>query len=71
MRYAITIKPDDNGTLLVACADLPEVITFGDTIQAARSHAADAIQTAITARLKAGADIPEPKSDGDVWVTIS
>jgi antitoxin HicB len=30
MRYAVTLAPDDNGTILVTVPDIPEAVTFGD-----------------------------------------
>lgn len=58
MRYAILIQPDDNGTFLVTCPDLPEVATHGETEAECVAHACDAIETALRARIAAGEDIP-------------
>lgn len=30
MIHPLGLEPDDNGTLLVTCADIPEVTTFGE-----------------------------------------
>jgi antitoxin HicB len=30
MRYAVTLGPDDNGTILVTVPDIPEAVTFGE-----------------------------------------
>ena len=30
MRYAVTVTPGDNDTLLVTVPDVPEAITFGE-----------------------------------------
>lgn len=60
LRYPITLTPDDNDTFLVTCPDLPEVTTFGETIEEAVHHAADAIEEAIACRIADGLDVPEP-----------
>jgi antitoxin HicB len=53
MIYHIELTPDDNGTLLVTCRELPEVTTFGVDEADARRHARDAIEEALAARLAA------------------
>ena len=58
LEYAVQLIPDDNGTLLVACPDLPEVTTFGSDEADALSHARDAIEEAIAARIAGRGDIP-------------
>lgn len=58
--YAIVLKPDDNGTVLVTCPDLPEVTTFGEDEADARLRAADAIEEALAARMARRQDIPLP-----------
>lgn len=60
IAYPVTLTPDDNGTFLVTCADLPEVTTFGDDEADALSHAADAVAEAVAARLSVFDDIPQP-----------
>src|ERR1700732_2083879 len=39
VNYPITLTPDDNGTLLVSCPDLPEVVTFGEDREEALQRA--------------------------------
>ncbi len=58
--YPIVLQPDDNGTLLVTCPDLPEVTTFGEDEADARLRARDAIEEAIAARIARRDDIPAP-----------
>jgi antitoxin HicB len=58
--YTVTLTPDDNGTVLVACPDLPEVTTFGDDEEDAIGRAADAIEEALAARIARREDIPIP-----------
>jgi antitoxin HicB len=58
--YPVSIEPDDNGTLLVTCVDLPEVTTFGDDRADALARAGDAIEEALAARIAHHNDIPAP-----------
>lgn len=58
--YPVAFEPDDNGTLLVACLDLPEVTTWGEGEADALRRAADAIEEALAARIAHRDDIPEP-----------
>ena len=62
LDYPVLLTPDDNGTLLVTCPDLPEVTTFGGDKADALRHARDAIEEAIAARIAARADIPLPSA---------
>lgn len=58
--YRIELTEDDNGTLLVTCPQLPIVATFGETVEEARAHAVDAIETALASMIDDGEDIPAP-----------
>lgn len=58
--YPVVLQPDDNGTLLVTCPDLPEVTTWGEDEEDALRHAADAIEEALAARMANREPIPEP-----------
>jgi len=58
--YRIVLAEDDNGTLLVTCPQLPIVATFGETVEAARLHAVDAMETALGSMIDDGEDIPVP-----------
>jgi len=64
--YFVTLTPDDNGTLLVTCPDLPEVTTFGDDPDDALQRAADAIEEALATRIAHGEDVPAPTLQGTV-----
>jgi antitoxin HicB len=64
MFYPLTLTPDDNGTFLVTCEDLPEVTSFGESEADAVSRGADAVQEAIAARMDAFQDIPRPSAEG-------
>ena len=60
MNYPIVLQPDDNGTVLATCPDLPELTTFGDDEADALQRAADAIEEALAARIAHRQEIPEP-----------
>lgn len=60
MDYPVVLTPDDNGTLLVTCPDLPEVTTFGEDRDDALQRAAEAIEEALAARIAHRGDIPSP-----------
>ncbi|MGF1627248.1 MAG: type II toxin-antitoxin system HicB family antitoxin [Alphaproteobacteria bacterium] len=60
LMFPIVLEADDNGTMLATCPDLPEVTTFGDDVDDALSHAVDAIEEAIAARLARREDVPLP-----------
>lgn len=60
LAYPITLEPDDNGTMLVTCPLLPIVLTYGENEAAARSHAVDAIETALASMIADGDVIPRP-----------
>jgi antitoxin HicB len=60
--YPLVLEPDDNGTLLVTCPDLPEVTSFGDDRDDALRHAADALEEALAARIAHQDDIPSPSA---------
>jgi len=60
LAYPIELTPDDNGTLLATCPDLPEVTTFGRDEGDALEHAADAVTEALASRIAAGESVPLP-----------
>ena len=70
MRYAVTLTPDDNGTLLVAVPDLPEALTFGEDREDALARAVDAIETALMGAITAREEIAEPKAVGADFVNL-
>ncbi len=55
--YGITVT-DDEGSFLIRCPDLPEVITFATSESEIERHAKDAIEEALAARIHDGEDIP-------------
>jgi antitoxin HicB len=70
LRYAVTLAPDDNGTLLVTVPDLPEAVTFGKDREDALGRAVDAIETALMGAMAAREDIRPPKSAGAESVAL-
>lgn len=70
MRYAIRIKKDTNDTYLVTVPDLPEAITFGETLEEAKLQAIDAIETAMMARMADREEIQEPEATGRYYAEL-
>jgi antitoxin HicB len=70
LRYAVTLAPDDNGTLLVTVPDLPEAVTFGYDRDDALARAVDAIETALMGAIAAREDIPAPASLGADYAAL-
>lgn len=64
LSFAVELAPDDNGTVMATCPDLPEVTTFGDDERDALSRAVDAICEAIAARIADREEVPVPSADG-------
>lgn len=62
MEYPLVLTPDDDGTYLVTCPDLPEVTSFGEGVADAVAHGTDAVLEAIAARMDSFADIPRPSA---------
>lgn len=62
LGYPLELAPDDNGTLLVTCPDLPEVTTFGEDKASAIDQAVDAIETALASRIADDEPVPAPSS---------
>jgi antitoxin HicB len=65
LMYTVTLTPDDNGTVLVTCPELPEVTTFGEDEDEALLRAADAIEEALAARIARREDLPLPGPPGE------
>lgn len=70
LRYRVELTPDDNGTLLVTCPDLPEVTSFGEDEADALMRARDAIEEALAARIARRSDIPEPQQGQGLAVDL-
>lgn len=61
IAYRIVLEVDDNDTLLVTCPDIPGVVTYGETREAARAHALDAVETFIASLIADGETVPRPR----------
>lgn len=59
-EYPILPTPAEEGGFVVTCRDLSEVITQGDDVEDALAQAADAMDEAFAARIKAEEDFPVP-----------
>ncbi|MDV7209921.1 type II toxin-antitoxin system HicB family antitoxin [Azotobacter beijerinckii] len=46
--YAVTLHTDDNPGVAITCRDLPEVNSYGDTIEEALREAIDGIESALS-----------------------
>jgi len=70
MRYAVTLAPDDNGTLFVTVPDIPQAVTFGDDREDALARAVDAIDTALIGAIEAREPNPMPRAEGQHSVPL-
>jgi antitoxin HicB len=71
LQYPAVLEKDDNGTWLVTFPDFDDAVTFGDTREEALTHAVDALETVMIARIKHKLDIPTPSAArGKPLVTI-
>ena len=68
LTYAIQLE-EDEGSVMAASPDFPELTTFGDDRDEALLHSVDALEEAIAARIHAGQDVPSP-SKGEVRVGL-
>lgn len=71
LAFRIELAPDDNGTVLATCPDLPEVTTFGEDEADALLRAVDAIEEALAARMARRQDIPLPSKGKGPRATLS
>jgi antitoxin HicB len=62
LRYPVKFTRDHDGTVLVTAPDLPEVATFGETVEDALTRAGDAIATALQGRITDRREIPAPST---------
>ena len=68
LAYPIQLEEDES-SIMATSPDFPELTTFGDDRADALTHAVDALEEAIAARIHAGLDIPQP-STGDALVGL-
>jgi len=58
-KYTVIFEPLEEGGYNVIVPSLPDICTFGETLEEARDMAQDAIKCALEGRLKLGLSIPE------------
>ena len=68
LAYPVRLEPDGDA-VMAASPDFPELTTFGDNRKDALTHAVDALEEAIAARIHASQDIPAP-SQGRTRVAL-
>ena len=68
LAYPILLQEDD-GTVLVTSPDFPELTTFGEDREDAKTRATQALEEAIAARIHDRRDIPPPSS-GEIYAVL-
>ena len=61
-EYPVLLAPAEEGSFVVTCRDLPEVITQGENVTDALAEAADAMDEAFAARMQVDESLPLPSS---------
>jgi antitoxin HicB len=56
--YTILLEPDEDGGFVVTCPALPGLVTHGDTLGEARTHAVEAIELYLECLQAEGSPIP-------------
>ena len=62
LNYKVIMTPDETGGFVVTCPALPGLVTEGDTLEEARTMAADAILCYLESLQKDGEPIPVDSS---------
>jgi len=60
--YPVDLAADQDGGYVVSFGDVPEAITQGDTLDEALEQATDALDEAISGRIRLREEIPAPSS---------
>jgi predicted RNase H-like HicB family nuclease len=60
-RYTVYFEPQVDGTYNVVFPAIPEIVTFGRSLEEARRMAADALKCHLEGLIKDGAELPEEK----------
>lgn len=58
-QYTVFFEPDEDGGYNVVVPAMPEICTYGDTLEEARAMALDAIRCVVEGNLKRGENIPK------------
>ena len=61
VQYTVLFEPAEEGGYIVTCPALPGLVTEGDSLEEARSMAADAIRAYLDSLRKEGQPIPADK----------
>jgi antitoxin HicB len=69
-RYAVIFEPLKEGGYNVFFPAIPEICTFGETLEEARGIAEDALRCYLESALKEGEPIPEDKEPTVEQVTV-
>lgn len=72
MQYIVTLEHDTNGSYLVLCPDIPEMVSVGDTVEDALKEALDGLETAFMIYMdeRRAIPMPTPAKEGDYTVRI-
>jgi antitoxin HicB len=70
-QYTVYFEPLEEGGYNVIVPAIPEICTFGSTIEEAREMARDAIRCVIESALKNGEPIPQDVDPAKERVTVS
>lgn len=70
-RYTVFFEPLEEGGFNVIVPAIPEICTFGETIDEAREMAKDAIRCVIESNLKHGEPIPKDVEPAQERVAVS
>jgi predicted RNase H-like HicB family nuclease len=58
LNYTVIMTPDETGGYVVTCPALPGLVTEGDTLEEARTMAADAIRGYLEVLIEDGEPVP-------------
>jgi antitoxin HicB len=62
-QYVCVFSPEPEGGYTVTCPALPEVVTYGITLEQARHNAKEAIELVLESYQAEGRNLPESDSD--------
>jgi len=69
-NYTVRFEPATEGGYNVVVPAIPEICTFGETLEEAKAMVADAIKCYIESALKANEPIPEDRKPSIERVTV-
>lgn len=69
-NYTVVFEPTTEGSYNVVVPAIPEICTFGQTLEEAKTMASDAIRCFIESALKAGESIPEDREPSIERITV-